>query len=161
MLVNAKSQFDKGFDKDSNIVSAAFSPLTITSSVGLEYKKSGFSALFSFLTGKSTYVSMASLRGTNGYTDTPEDGKNVKLSKVLFNKEQNINLRHYLIHYADNYSSLPTLSDEWIAETDQNIERTLATTTQLNDQFIFDFQFNCEAVRPMPVYSVPGLYGHH
>ncbi|MBR1627149.1 MAG: DUF3078 domain-containing protein [Bacteroidales bacterium] len=54
-LMNLKSQFDNGYDKDSNIISAGLSPAILTSSVGMEYKKTGFSALFSFLTGKTTY----------------------------------------------------------------------------------------------------------
>ena len=58
-------------------------------------------------------------------------------------------------HYADDYSQLPTLSNDWISETDQNVQRTLAIQTQ--DQWIADFYFDLTAVRPMPVYSVPSL----
>lgn len=58
-------------------------------------------------------------------------------------------------HYGDNYSELPTLSNDWISETDENVERTLAITSQ--DQWIADFYFDLTAVRPMPVYSVPSL----
>lgn len=62
-------------------------------------------------------------------------------------------------HYADYYSSLPILGDSWIRSDKSDIQRTLAV--QDEDQFIADFYFNVTAVRPMPVYSVPGLIDHH
>lgn len=58
-------------------------------------------------------------------------------------------------HYGDDYSELPTLSNEWLSETDANVDRTLAIQNQ--DQFIADFYFDQTWVRPMPVYSVPSL----
>ena len=58
-------------------------------------------------------------------------------------------------HYADDYDSLPTLSNAWISETKNNVQRTLAIQNQ--DQWIADFYFDLVAVRPMPVYSVPSL----
>lgn len=62
-------------------------------------------------------------------------------------------------HYGDDYAAAPTLSDEWIKETDVNVARTLAVENQ--DQFICDFYFDQTWVRPMPVYSIPGLTGWH
>lgn len=62
-------------------------------------------------------------------------------------------------HYADNYASLPVLGDTWMSETDLNIQRTLAVSGE--DQFIADFYFKTKAVRPMPMYSVPGLIDHN
>lgn len=64
-------------------------------------------------------------------------------------------------HYADYYTSQPYLSDEWIRETRENIDRTLAVSSDLADQFILDFYFKCRTTRPMPVYSIPGLADHH
>ena len=60
-------------------------------------------------------------------------------------------------HYADDYSQLPTLSDEWIRETDVNVARTLAIQNQ--DQWIANFYFDQTWVRPMPIYSIPQLTG--
>lgn len=62
-------------------------------------------------------------------------------------------------HWADDYSQLPALGSDWIDETTENIERTLAV--QNHDQFMGDFYFNCIMTRPMPLYSVPGLIDHH
>lgn len=62
-------------------------------------------------------------------------------------------------HYADNYNSRPYLSAEWIDETVENVDRTIAVTSQLTHQFIGDFYFKMKWVRPMPVYSIPKLVG--
>lgn len=64
-------------------------------------------------------------------------------------------------HYADKYTQQPILSSEWIDETSANIDRTLAVQSTTEDQFIADFYFACEATRPMPLYSIPGLIDHH
>lgn len=62
-------------------------------------------------------------------------------------------------HYADSYSALPSLGDEWIKETKNNVNRTLAVQSQ--SQFIADFYFGAIYTRPMPLYSIPGLIDHH
>lgn len=61
--------------------------------------------------------------------------------------------------YMDVYDSPPTLSDSWIRESENNIAQTLAV--QDKPQFMADFYFKVGTVRPMPVYSVPGLIDHH
>lgn len=58
-------------------------------------------------------------------------------------------------HYADYYSKLPTLSQEWLASDKANISRTLAVQNQ--PQFIVDMLITNESVRPMPIYGTPGL----
>lgn len=63
-------------------------------------------------------------------------------------------------HYADDYSSLPMLSGEWIDEPKQNVDRTLAVQSETANQFIADFYFITDYTRCMPVYSVPGLIDH-
>lgn len=64
-------------------------------------------------------------------------------------------------HYADNYSSQPYLSSEWIDETQANINRTLAVSSDREHQYIADIYFRVRDTRPMPVYSVPGLIDHN
>lgn len=61
-------------------------------------------------------------------------------------------------HYADHYTSLPTLSNDWIKEGTENIARTLAAEdTNHSYQFICNFYFDQTWTRPMPIYSIPGL----
>lgn len=63
-------------------------------------------------------------------------------------------------HYGDYYESQPHLSAGWISETYKNLDRTLAVTSELHDQFLCDFAFNITHVEPMPIYSIPGLDPH-
>lgn len=65
-------------------------------------------------------------------------------------------------HYGDNYTSTPALSQEWMKEGSAEIARTLAVENTVNEpQFIADFLVKNTTVRPMPMYSVPGLIDHH
>ena len=60
-------------------------------------------------------------------------------------------------HYADDYNALPRLSAEWIQEGTQNIDRTIAVTSNVSHQFLCDFYFSEEWYREMPIYSIPGI----
>lgn len=62
-------------------------------------------------------------------------------------------------HYADNYKTVPALSQEWMKEGKTEIQRTLAI--QDEPQFIMDILVKNTTVRPMPLYSIPGLVDHH
>ena len=64
-------------------------------------------------------------------------------------------------HLGDEYDAAPTLSAGWIAETPNNIDRTLTVPSTTASQFLCDFAFKDIAVRPMPIYSVPGLIDHN
>lgn len=64
-------------------------------------------------------------------------------------------------HYGDYFTEMPTLSPEFMAETRENVDRTLAVASSTADQFKIDVFFDVTAVRPMPLYSVPGLIDHH
>lgn len=58
-------------------------------------------------------------------------------------------------HYADNYSSVPTLSQGWMAEGKSEIARTLIV--QDEPQFFGAIRVTNKTTRCMPLYSVPGL----
>lgn len=60
-------------------------------------------------------------------------------------------------HYADDYDKLPRLSAEWIQEGQQNIDRTIAVTSNVSHQFMCDFYFTEDWYREMPIYSIPGI----
>ena len=59
-------------------------------------------------------------------------------------------------HYADNYSTVPTLSQEWMQEGKKEIARTLIV--QDEPQFFGAIRVANKTTRRMPLYSVPGLY---
>lgn len=64
-------------------------------------------------------------------------------------------------HFADNYSSVPTLSQSFTEETPVYVDRTLSVPSSSQDNFILNFYFDMSAVRKMPVYSMPSLIDHH
>lgn len=59
-------------------------------------------------------------------------------------------------HYADNYATVPTLSQDWMKEGKEEIARTLIV--QNEPQFFGAIRVANKTVRRMPLYSVPGLY---
>lgn len=59
-------------------------------------------------------------------------------------------------HYADKYSAVPTLSQEWMAEGKNEIARTLIVENE--PQFFGAIHVANKTTRCMPLYSVPGLY---
>lgn len=59
-------------------------------------------------------------------------------------------------HYADNYKTVPTLSQEWMTEGKNEIARTLVV--QNEPQFFGAIRIANKTTRRMPLYSVPGLY---
>lgn len=62
-------------------------------------------------------------------------------------------------HYGDNYKEAPSLSQAWMKEGKSEIQRTLAVENE--PQFIMDTIIDNTSVRPMPMYSIPGLVDHH
>lgn len=64
-------------------------------------------------------------------------------------------------HLADDYSTLPTLSDSWIREDKSNVDRVLAVTSSVSNQLFADIYVKNLCTRPMPMYSIPGLIDHH
>lgn len=70
----------------------------------------------------------------------------------------NNSLAHW--HLADNYASVPTLSDGWIREDKANVDRVLAVQSSVANQFWADIYISNKCTRPMPMYSVPGLLDH-
>lgn len=64
-------------------------------------------------------------------------------------------------HLADDYSSLPSLSDEWIREDSSNVDRVLAVQSSVANQLFADIFVRNRTTRPMPLYSIPGLIDHH
>jgi len=63
-------------------------------------------------------------------------------------------------HLAQRFTSLPTLNSTFIQDTPP-VSRIVAVGAAANgQQFLLDSFFDIKAVRPMPLYSVPGLIDH-
>ena len=64
-------------------------------------------------------------------------------------------------HLADYYTSVPSLSDSWIREDTNTVDRVLSVSHSAANQVFADFYIRNIATRPMPMYSIPGLIDHH
>lgn len=60
-------------------------------------------------------------------------------------------------HLGDFYKSEPTISESWLFEDKSNVDRVLAVTSEVANQFWFDVYIQNRCTRCMPMYSVPGL----
>ena len=64
-------------------------------------------------------------------------------------------------HLADDYADAPFLSDDWIQEDSNNLNRCLAVSEKVSHQLWADIFVKNTSVRPMPIYSIPGLIDHY
>ena len=64
-----------------------------------------------------------------------------------------------LWHLAQKFTSLPTLNQTFIEENPP-VDRVIAVPSSTGKQFLLDTLFEVTAVRPLPMYGVPGLIDH-
>ncbi len=64
-------------------------------------------------------------------------------------------------HLADDYETLPKLSDAWIREDSATVDRVLAVSSKNANQLFADLYVENDSTRPMPMYSIPGLIDHN
>lgn len=64
-------------------------------------------------------------------------------------------------HLGDYYANMPFLSDDWLRESKEELDRCLAVTSSVSNQLIIDLYIDAKAARPMPLYSIPGLIDHN
>lgn len=64
-------------------------------------------------------------------------------------------------HLADEYNQLPILSDTWIREDKDNVDRALMVNSSVSNQIFADIYIDNKTTRPMPFFSIPGLIDHH
>lgn len=63
--------------------------------------------------------------------------------------------------YANNFADAPVLSPSFIVQDTANIDRTLAVSSSVQDQFFGDFYFDFkQLILPMPLFNTPGLIDH-
>lgn len=64
-------------------------------------------------------------------------------------------------HLSDYYTEAPTLSDSWLREDPNIVDRVLAVGHDVSNQYFADFYFNATYTAVLPMYSVPGLIDHY
>lgn len=82
----------------------------------------------------------------------------MNLNTSSFRTTYNLSLDSW--HYGDHYLNQPGLNESWINETKDYLDRTLAVTSAVEDQYLMDSIVHIKATRNMPLYSVPGLLDH-
>lgn len=63
-------------------------------------------------------------------------------------------------HFGDDYTNTPVLSDQWIQEPTTFIDRTLAVSSSVSNQFWADIYIEQDVAAPIPLDRVPGLIDH-
>ncbi|QXN75143.1 major capsid protein [Microvirus mar31] len=64
-------------------------------------------------------------------------------------------------HYGDVYDEPPTLSEGWMLEGSENVQRTLAVQdASPYDQILMDVYFDWKITAPIPIHSIPGAVDH-
>lgn len=63
-------------------------------------------------------------------------------------------------HYADEYNSAPVLSEQFVSETPDYVDRTLVVPSTTADQFKVDMVTYGSRTAPIPLFGVPGLVDH-
>lgn len=64
-------------------------------------------------------------------------------------------------HLGDDYAKCPVLSDEWLREDKDTVDRVIAVSNRVNNQLFGDFYIENTTTRAMPLHSIPGLIDHH
>ncbi len=95
-----------------------------------------------------------------GYQEAWADYR-YKPSRVTGEMRSNIDKSLDSWHFADDYDTLPRLSDSWIREDKSPVDRVLAVQSSVANQLFADIYIQNTTTRPMPMYSIPGLIDHH
>lgn len=62
-------------------------------------------------------------------------------------------------HLADKYTTPPYLSDGWIREDPNNVDRVLTVSHSVANQIFADFYIDNKTTQPIPMYSIPATLG--
>lgn len=72
------------------------------------------------------------------------------------NYDQSLDVWHYADYFEGDNSDF-VVDQEFMWETPANIDRTLAVSSEVEDQFIMDYQADVTVTRCMGLHSIPGL----
>lgn len=166
LTIDSHDDFTKSFDEHGFVIGVAVIRTEHTYQQGIERKFSRKNRNDFYWPALSNigeqYIKNKEIYATGGAEDEEAFGYQEAWAEYRYannrvtgelNSDYSLSLDAWT--YADDYSQLPTLSDEWIRETDNNVQRTLAIEGQ--DQWIANFYFDQTWIRPMPIYSIPSM----
>lgn len=108
---------------------------------------------------KEIYASQTNISANNvfGYNEAWADLRynNSKISGFM---RSGIQDSYDIWHLGDYYANSPTYSQSFVEESD-NVKEVLSV--QEGPNFLVDIFHKVSAIRPLPLYSVPGLLDHH
>jgi len=143
-MINLKSQFSEGFKypNDSTVVSDFFSPAYLITSFGFEFKKPNSFFIFSFLTGKTTFVTNTLLSDAGAYG--VEKGKKIKTGVgsyiKLVNKFElikNVELNNRLELFSDYFNEPEHIDVYWEVNLKMKINKFMYAA--INTNLIYDY----------------------
>lgn len=91
-----------------------------------------------------------------GYAERGAEYKNY-MSLITGQVRSNYNQSMDYVHMADKYAELPTLSQNWMKENQDNVDRTIFVTSKNANQWLVDFVVEFEITDTIPLYSIPGI----
>ena len=175
-LTNGNSRFSKGFTEHGFIIGVSCLRYKHSYQQGIEkfwtrHKRTDFyDPVFANIGEQPVYKSELYF-GENLFIESEVDepfGYNEAWADMRFRHNQitgqmrsNVENSLDIWHFADNFETFPYLNQEFIEETPIYVNRTLAVDSDVQDQFIVDIYHKVEAIREMPLYSIPGLIDHH
>lgn len=109
--------------------------------------------------GSSTYDANAPINKEDSTFGYQEAWADYRYSPNRVSGEMRPGVKNSLAywHLGDYYTKEPTISEEWLFEDEANVNRVLAVTSAVSNQFWADIYCQIRATRCMPMYSVPGL----
>lgn len=170
-LTNGRSGFTKGFVEHGYVIGLCCVRQFHTYQQGLEkmwsrFKRTDFyDPVFSNIGEqpiytKELYAAVGSPDTVFGYNEAWYDMRS-RSSLITGQLSTGASQGLDIWHFGDWYTSQPILGQQWIQETNQYIDRSLAVSSSVANQFIFDFYNKQVATRVLPTYSTPGLIDHH
>lgn len=176
-LSNGTSRFNKGFVEHGYVITCACIRTFHTYQQGVpklwsrKSRNDFYDPLFANLGEQPIYESelyvssgrQSTLRDPNrifGYNEAWAEYRHIP-SIITGQLRSGVKDSLSIWHFGDFYDNPPSLVNSFVQESPVNIDRTLSVPSETLDNFIADFWFDTEAIRVMPVYSVPGLIDHH
>lgn len=170
-LSNGECRFTKGFVEHGFIIGVAMIRQYHTYQQGIERfwfrskRPDYYDPVFANIGEQPVYKSELYALGETdlksqpfGYNEAWADLR-YRPNRVTGQMRSNIQNSLDIWHFADDYENAPTLNSQFIEETPNYIDRTLAVPSASQDQFIVDFYHKCPAYRCLPVYSTPSMLG--